>query len=310
MDIESATLDAPSDPQIVFNGGLSRGARTHRPGSYSVSGNVVYAADIRTLGWFIKWALGGYKFTAEAAGPPIVPAFHEMYASQDQILPSFCGRVGKDLFEHGFSGLGINSLQIQSSNEFVTITVDTVGSSDFQAALKEISALSLPVEYPLAFHEARVLRAASNISADVKEWTLTINNNADADAGYGQDSRHPYRILSGEREVTLSMNLYYRNLDHLHAFWGGSSGPTAVGATEFGMNFILDAGDDGELDIAGPRWIYTAVPQQPSGKDEITQNVSVKAFEGTHTLADGVTTVLSEVLATLQNSEPQMIPAP
>ena len=66
-------------------------------GSIVQSGNIVYAFDIKTIRWLLKWTLGGYVFTD-------LDNLHEIYASDDTDLPSFTARLGKDLFEHVFAG--------------------------------------------------------------------------------------------------------------------------------------------------------------------------------------------------------------
>ena len=63
VDIASAGLDAPSDSDLIHSGGIGRSNSLRRPGFYSPSGNVVYAWDISTIGWLLKWALGGYEYT-------------------------------------------------------------------------------------------------------------------------------------------------------------------------------------------------------------------------------------------------------
>lgn len=410
VDIASATLDAPSDPQIVFPGGLGRGAVNHRPGAYSPTGNIVQGAVIQTIGWLFKWALGGYEYTAGAAGTnaaqtitvtgspdggsftlvdwrgnvsgsidynddaetvegvlealptigagnvscsggalpgtPVVCTFvgdlaeqpvplltvgtngltggsdpevavttstpgvlpdwnvHEIYAVNNNVLPTFCARIGKDLFEHVFSGCGINNLQLQSQNEFVMVTADVIAAQDHRDDIKAIADLLLPDGYPLAFHEVTVTQGANGISCAVRNLELSIGNNLNA--VYGQGSRHPCHRIAGGRDVTLSMELLYDSLDHLQSFWGGTDGPAATGAQEFQMTLRLDAGADGEIDIALPRSIYTAVPTQPSGRDEITQSIATKAFETVHMLADFVTEVRSELLVTIQNRVGEM----
>ncbi|HSW42697.1 MAG TPA: phage tail tube protein [Patescibacteria group bacterium] len=63
VDIASATLDAPSDTESYYTGGLGRGTRTRRPGYYAPAGNLVYGWDIRTIARLLRWTLGGYRFT-------------------------------------------------------------------------------------------------------------------------------------------------------------------------------------------------------------------------------------------------------
>lgn len=309
VDIASASLDAPSDTQMQYGGGLRRGAQTHRPGYYSPSGNVVYAFDVRTLPRLLKWALGNYAFT-DLAPAPAPNKRHELYASDDNILPSFAARLGKDAFEHIFAGCVIGSLQLEIEGEFATATAEVQAKNDAKGALRARSALLLPAEYPLAFHEMTVeLPAASDISAVVKSLTLQINNNPRGDSGRGAGSRFPQRMPVGDRDITLSLNLWYEDTAQLERFWGGATGPAAAGPAEYAMKVTLAAaGTDGSIDLDLPRCIHTGSQQQASGRDEITQAVAVKAFPGTIALAD-LTNVTTEILATALNNQAEMVAA-
>ena len=64
LDIASATLDSPTEAQMIYDGGMGRAPKLHRPGFYNPTGNIVYAFDIKTIAFLLKWALGGYAFTA------------------------------------------------------------------------------------------------------------------------------------------------------------------------------------------------------------------------------------------------------
>lgn len=306
VDIASATLDAPTETELVYAGGLGRGARTHRPGFYSPAGNVVYAFDVRTIAWLLKWALGGYTFTAGTAPNP---NRHEIYASEATLLPSFVTRLGKDAFEHVVSGCVVNSLELAVEDQFAQATVDLMAARDAKAAVQPASGLLLPAEYPLAFHDLTVQLNGGDISAKVKSLTLSIANNAAADAGRTVGSRHPRRIRAGERQVTVSANLWYEGTAELERFWGGASGPAASGAQEFGLTFTLNGGQGGTIQIAAPRVIYTQVQQQPTGRDEIVQAVAMRAFTTPQTLADGTTQVRSELLVTVENQQGELVPA-
>ncbi len=301
VDIASASLDSPTDTQMIYSGGLQRSARTHRPGFYSPTGNVVYAFDIRTIGFLLKWALGGYKFTHEGGTGDL--NLHEFYGSPENRLPSFCARVGKDYFEHVFSGCAINSLEIQVDGEWCQATADIVAAKDSKATRLELQDLLLSDAYPLAFHEVTASVDGTPKSCEVKSFTISISNNQDADAGRGLGSRHPCRIIAGERETTIDMDLFFENTEALEKLWGGSTGPSTNGSEEFPIVINVDSGDHGHMSIELPRVIYTSVSQQPTGRDEIVQSTSARAFMDTVTLDDGVTEVESEILVGLENEE-------
>ena len=310
LDIASSTLDPPSDTNIIYEGGARRTARLYRPGFYAPTGNIVYGLDIRTIGWLLRWALGSYNFTNEGGTGTL--NLHEIYGTEDVTLPSFCARVGKDIFEHVFSGCVINSLEVSVGDALCMATADIAAQKDSKAAL-QTGALLFPDEYPLAFHEVTAFLIGSpdtSISAKIKELTLSITNNAAADQGRHIGNRHPGRIPVNERETKLSLTMFYEDTEMLERLWGGATGPNACGSTEYGLKLVFDTSpceDHGKLTVTLPRVINTTVAQQPSGREETSQSVEVRALMDTLTLAD-TTEVEGEILCSLENAQADMEP--
>lgn len=410
VDIASATLDTPPDTELVYAGGLGRAPRTRRPGYYAPGGNIVYAFDIKTIGWLLKWALGNYVYTGgttpataeilqlylggatggdfvlgdgeEVTDPiaynanaatidtaietlygaekvavatntdfdltfvvavkksglvahfggltgatdptltittPYVSAknLHEIYGDHDAILPSFRAWLGKDnlddtAFEHIFAGCTISQLVIEVSDGFAMATADIIATKDSKGDIQTIAELlaTLPDKYPLTFANLAVSVGAGNgndKSTLIKSATLTINNNADAATGRSIGSRHPRRVIAGARDISFNLNFYYENIDELARLWGGASAPAAGGATGFPLSLVFDAGDDGELKIEISKAWYTAVPIQPSGKDEIVPAAAGKALVDTVLLNDDATNVDTEILVSLENDQAEML---
>lgn len=308
VDITSGGLDVPSDTEISYDGGLGRGKNIHRPGFYSPEGDIVWAVDIRTLASALKWALGGYEFTADE--PDVDTNLHEIWATDERILPSFTARLGKDLFEHVFKGCVVGSFELSVSDEFAELTMSVVSQQDEKATLKAIADLSLPDEYPLSFVDSAVRLGSGldDISPDVREFTLSVDNGTDSSQGRGLGSRFPSRIPANERETTIDMTLFFGNLDQLERFWGGSDGPAAEGTAETELEFDLDAGDDGLATFRFPRVLFTSVAQAPSGRSEIEQSISAQAYLSTMQLNDGTTDVSTDMLVSVNNAEDEVTP--
>lgn len=308
VDIASASLDTPADTQLLYTGGLTRGHRIHRPGFYAPSGGIEFAWDVDTVGWFLKWALGGYKFTP-GGGEKEGMNLHEIYATDEAILRSFCARLGKDIFEHTFSGCVINSLTLNTEGEYCLLSADIVAAKDSKGAIRTLEAIEalLPKAYPLAFHEltAAVIDPSSDISAKVKSFSLQIGNNVSADAGRSIGSRYPRRGIAGARDITFSMNYYYEDTEMLERLWGDPVGPAAGGSEEYGLQLTWDGGDYGKLVITLPRAINLQVQQQPSGRDEIVQSISGRAVVGTVILNDD-SEVVTDIACALENGQDDM----
>lgn len=300
VDIASTSLDTPDGPVLVYGGGLGRSRRTMRPGYYAPSGNIAYAFDVRTIAFMLRATLGGYAFSAEGGSGTL--NLHEIYGTDEDLLPSFTARLGKDLFEHVFAGGVAGQLQLATEGEYAVATVDVSAARDSRAALLDIGDLQLPDEFPLAFHEVTLELGGQDRSARVRSSTLTIANNPDVDDGRRHGSRHPREIPAGEREVSLELGLAFADLEQLERFWGHPDGPAADGAAEFPGRLVYDAGDDGRLSVDLPRLYYSQVQQQPSGRDRLQQPVTAQALADTVTLADS-SEVSTEILAAVENTD-------
>lgn len=308
LDIVGSSLDVPADTNIIYEGGARRSARIYRPGFYAPAGNVEYGLDIRTIGWFLKWALGNYLFTNSGGTGAL--HLHEIYGSHDTILPSFCARVGKDIFEHVFSGCVLNALEINVGDALCIATADIVAQKDSKAAL-EAGELLFPDEYPLAFHEVNAFLIGTpdvNISARIKELSLAITNNAAADQGRHVGNRHPARIPANDRETVVNLTLFHEQTDFLERLWGASTGPNACGSTEWGLKLefkTAPCADHGSMIMTFPKVVSTTTQQQPSGRSEMPQTVAVRALMDTVTLSNS-DEVETEVLCALENNQGDM----
>lgn len=277
VDIASAGLDTPGDDSILtYGGGIGRARNIWRPGFYAPEGNIQFATDIKTIAWVLKWALGGYSFND-------TDEEHEIWGSTVRNLPTFATRLGKDLFEHVFTGCAVNSFSLEVEDEFASVTMDVVAARDKREDIKSVGDLSLREDYPVAFHEVTFkLNEDEDISAKVRSLELEVDNNIDSGDGRGLGSRHPYRLPAAEREVGLSLELWFDDMSELERFWGGPDGPTAGGQEEFKSSIVLDAGEAGSAEIVLPRCVYGDVETQPSGRDNIEQSAEAMAFRAEH----------------------------
>ena len=315
VDIASASLDAPSEPDIIYAGGLQRTAATRRPGFYAPAGNIVYAFDIDSIGEFLRYALGGYVFTVDV--PEVGLNTHEFYGDASATLPSFVARLGKDIladgtnFEHVFSGCTLSQIQVAVSDALAEATLDVQAAQDSRADILAITDLLLPTSYPLAFHEMTATLDGVDKSTLIKSAEFTINNNAASADGRSIGSRFPRRIPVGERATTFSIELFWDAILQLQKFWGGNDGPiTGPNNVEFPVVFTYNAGDDGGafgqdrlMVVTLPAAWYMSAPIQPSGRDEATQTLTGQGLLADQLLLDTVTTVETEVYITLVNDQ-------
>lgn len=307
QDIASSSIDVPSDTELIWEGGIGRGRRSHAPGYYNVPGNVVIPTDIHTLPWLLKWTLGGYTFTDVTDGLNI----HELYAVHERELFPFVTWLGKDVFEQIVRACTASQLTIEVSDGYAQATLEQVGAKDEKGTLDQQILDELPLPPNLTFPAFRFwvggTASGDERSAKIRSLTLTINNNTDASQARGLGSRYPQRIIpAGQRDITVSFTTYYDSAEHVERVWGQASGPSDDGSTELPLQIKADAGSHGSLTASLPRVVFNEVQTQPSGRSEIEQTVTAQALLDTITLNDGVTDVESEILATATNDRAEM----
>ncbi len=307
IEISSAGLDVPSNPNVEFESGLYRGRREIRPGYYVPSGNIVFPINVRAIGYFLKWALGGYKFTDGGIGANT----HELWGSEETELPSFTTHLGKDAFEHVFTGTTINSLQIEIGGDWLLCTIDCVAGKDYKQPLKEISDLQLFDEKTLTFIAAGVQFNSVGYNCKVQNMTININNNIDTAGGKGIGTRYACRFPAGARNIDLSGNLHFIDETEYVKYWGSNQGihdTNSPGSEP--ITITIDGGTAGSLELKFPKIQYTDIGASPSGRAPITHSFSAYAVVDEVTMKDS-STLHTEMLATLVNQNEDMtLPSP
>ena len=297
----SMALDVPDDPNIAIPT-LGRFQKRHAPGFYSPSGPLDYSADVNTIGWFLKWILGGYKFTAGAV-PGTDPNTHEFYATPGSLLPSFTSRVGKDTFEHIFLGCTINKMSLNIENELLAGKLDIIAQKDKKGTLR--TSLNEPDEdiFPLAFYNHLLTVDGVDVSKDTKSYSLDYDNGIKADDGQGQGSRFPYGFRAGDGKMSLGLKLKDDTSARLEEYWGGASGPSNDPHIPFEVLSAFNSGLFGNMEIKCPRCYYQKAPTDIKGSEPRTPDFAVGVEATDITLLDGVTIVDSPILITIENHQ-------
>ena len=329
IDIASAGLDAPSDPVMRYEGGLSRSVHTSRPGAYIPEGDLEYAFDIHTIAHLLYLALGNINQTN--AGTMTVTSdpdgdfvdgstegelfVHEFTPTRHSLtLPSATINVGKDQFEQVFQGCVVNSLSFELDDDFAFVTIDISAQKDSKETIQPIENLHLSTAYPVAFYETAVqigVKGGSQTQVfEVESLSLEITNNIDADVGVVLGSRYPQRIVAGDFEVTASMDMAFDSSEQLEHFWGAVDAPDDDAQDIMNINFIFSSAPymaeidvegtptqveirGAELDLHLPNVLYETVNIQPSGRDRLTQTVDARAYYDDE--------AQYEIIATLKN---------
>lgn len=303
IDVASMGLDVPDDPNIALPT-LNRFQARHIPGYYAPSGQMEYPMDIHTIGWFLKFLLGGYEYTAGVNPDPNV---HEFYSMPGYDLPSFTCRVGKDTFEHVFLGTVIDKMNLTIENELATIQADMFAQKDKHTTLRTSLNEPDPDLYPMAFYNAGLTIGGSDVSADVKSFSFDYGNGVSIEDGQGLGSRFPYYIKAATGEAGIGIKLYDDSLDLVQDYWGDTAGPSESPQTPIEMVATFESGTFGTMTLTFPSTYYKKVPTEITGSDPRIPDLSVGVEAATVTLEDAVTEVFTPVYIKLENFETEYV---
>lgn len=278
IDPESAPVDPNGESMIVYEG-VSGLDRIVVPGNYTSGGSVTAPFDLKAAPWFLKWLLGGYQVSG--GGPTYT---HTFFPQQDSLLKSFTARVGKDKFEHVFSGCVVSSMSLTGDANIINATVNILGGKDQKEDLNP----SPTFTYGNVYAPCNVTMEVDNVdrSIYIERFTLNIENGADNASGITFGSRFPRRAYRGALLVTMELGVSFFDTSELERFWGDPAG--AVGCQTPGTyNTIIHLGTD--IDIILPRCVYTAVTTPLEGRERIQQTVSLRALASMDGLTSPIT---------------------
>ena len=256
-------------------------------GASGVTGTINYVTGVVTLAGLT----GGTTYDIDYQSGQIS---HLISVPEALALPSFTARVGKDLYEHIFPGCVINKLGLKVERDFALASLDVAAGGDVKDDLEDEADLLLVPEYPMAFHKVKLEladkgAALSDVSAYVKSLAFELVNNADSEGAVGINSRFMEGGVDA-RELGLSgtLTLKFTDLDHKEAFWGGdgTGGPQETPTEKTGRITLSGGGalGYGQSVIDLPRFLFTAVPHAPKGRDAIEQAIKFVCLKDEATL--------------------------
>lgn len=295
--LASASLGAPKDPFITLPT-LSRFDGKHIPGYYNPDGSIEYTLDVNTIGWFLKWGLGGYKFTA---GVDPAPNTHEFWGVLTYTPTSFTTRVGKDNFEHVFLGTVLNKFEISMEDGLGSLKTDMLAQKDKKGTLRDTLNKPDPDLYPLAFYNTSNKINSVDVSSITQKWDLSFDNGIKAEDGQGFGSRFPYFFKRNGASIELGVTVNDDSTTYLESLWGGSTGPADTVSPNFPVLTTFDSGDFGNMVVSLPSCYYKETPTDLKGSDVRIPDLTVGVEKTDITLKDGTTIVQSPILVTLKN---------
>lgn len=264
IDPGSAELDPSGDQALIYEG-VSRLDRIVAPAQYTSEGSIETPFDLEAFPWFLKWLLGGYSVTGTG------PYVHSFFSQDSALMKSFTARVGKDVFEHVFSGCVVSSLSLELDDSFLTASIDVAGGKDAKATLATPTFSQGDIYAP---HQVTATINGVDESAVIESFSIKIETGADNESGVTIGSRFPRRAYRGALTVEMEMNLSFFSTTQIEKFWGTSTGPTSTALLEF--DTVINVGSDIVINI--PRAVYTTISQPLSGRDRIEQTATLRAL--------------------------------
>lgn len=304
----STSLEPPGGSDIVVPSGLGRMVRLKRPGYYAPAGGIEYPIDIDTVLLPLKWALNGYDFTAGGVGDPNT---HEVFGNELTELESFTARLGKDHYEHVYTGCVLNTLALSASDGLATAAMGILAHHDEPDTIKDIETLLLPEKYPLAYHEVTACIADDDeSSALATRVTLNIGNNINVGAARVLGHRHPYKFRAGKRDITATITLYFESLDMMELFWGNATGPVGYEATvvPFELDFVYSA--TRHMNIKIPSAYIDSIKSAPRGVESLTQEITLHTLMTEDVPLLDLSTVNTDILVTILNDWGTLLEVP
>jgi len=315
IEVTDSSIPIEGDP-LKFESGLSRDLTLVRQGRYQPKPKFGGAVDLKTIGHFLKGALGSYVFTE--GDRPGETNIHEFYGGNNMLLPSYTVYGHFDLFIKEVTGFLIQSLSMEVSNEWMKLSVKGLASVDSKTdGVPEPTALKLLTGLiPLAFYDISLEFDDEIPPGIVSSLKWEINNDIKSDDATGIGSRYLLRKPpAGKRgnKLEMEVSLEPETLKYIEMFEYGEEGansPQDCIMTTVPLSIVLQACEnpDEKLTINFPDNLCK-VEYSASGTDAIKLKISMDSLATTQILLnDGITSVLSAVVCTLENYVPELKP--
>jgi len=300
MDLGKCGIDAAQGAYIDLPT-MDRTASRTKKGFYSPSGSSEYAMDLISLQYFLRYFGGNYNFTDNSSTGEF--NLHEIYQTPNRKLPSFSAFVGKEKFEHQFSGCIIDKLGISVSDGLCNCNFDVLGRKDHRGPLKNESDIERHEGYPLAFYEVNTYKDTEDWSPKITNWAWEGSNSGAAIQGQGD--MHPRKIRVNASAPTLKIDMEFEDESLLQEYWGGPDGPTPKTETfSLQSDFVDENGYS--MNFKLHKCYLKNVPQTLEGSDAITQSLEMGLLADIVTLDDGVTKAKTPWIASILNETPAL----
>jgi len=237
------------------------------------------------LGYLLKGAFGSASVSTASEGSGTDNVGTHTFTTDDKI-PSYAVELGLGAIDAArHKGVGVDSLEFSHTPEEYLII-----SADLTAQEPELQGSQGSPTYsdirPFVWHDGVVTFDSSDVSTDLAEFTMSLENNIDEKI---RGSRTPDKAHVGERPISGNLNLDFETIDALEMFLGGAAGSgtqtpqdqlykASLNAKWTSPELVVDSGTSNyslELDI--PKITLSTHEAQLNEQDAILENIEWEA---------------------------------
>lgn len=310
QNVTKANFKLGDEPKTSTGG--SRMNKRARAGVMKPSGTTEGQVDLQRIGHYMKGFLDQYKFTAGTNGAMNI---HEFYGGENTKLTSFNGWMTFDIFMKKLTGLLLDSLKLEVSDEYMTFSGDWIYKTEkIEKINPEIfEQLMLENDIPLMFYDINLKLDGKDPKGIYTSFSFEGKNNHNQDKAIGFGSRYPQRQAAAQqRDISLSIvtTLEEQTLETILAGEYGEVGAVEPSKCkiykiplELNVNICEDA--NRKMKILFPECILS-VEYDLSESDEIEVTINLGTMgTGKATLADG-TSKVTDMYVRIENDQPQI----
>lgn len=317
VEADESNFSMNRDP--IRKRGSSRMNRKARAGISKPSGNTEHDADLQRIGHYFRGYLDNYQYTAGSGSIHT----HEFWGGEGKELQSFRAITMKDALKKYLTGLLINTLGFEVSDDSMNVTAEWVYKDEKAEIIgvDEGAVFERPDELEddlfIMFYDILVKLNNKNLLGDngiVTSATFSGNNNLAQDDSVGFGAMRPQiRALAGDRDnnMSLVLSLTTNILDDLLAMEYGEVGARQQSQCKIlnvplELNIALCEYANQSLKIVFPK-CTVKVTYDGSGTEVIKANLTLDSLAAdTITLEDGTTEVLTDMYVCLKNKQAEL----
>lgn len=310
-DVDSMDFKLNDEPITKSFG--SRMNRKARAGVIKPTGSIETSANLQILGHYFYGYLDNYQFTG---GQNDVNT-HEFWGGEKKRLNSFRGKAVYDDLIFNLYGLLVDSMKLEVSSEDMTLGADFVYKTEVSEILNNEDyerVEALVNDLFIMFYDVSVKLNGANPNGTQTSFTFEGANNHNVDGTIGFGSRTPQSQANAQKRenslslvTTLTKETMRSILDARYGKVNVNS-PTKCQILQvpLELNVALCEYQDLSLTIKFP--LCTLLAEfDVSGVDDIETTLNLATLgSGNVTLADGTTSVATDMYVKLVNNMPKI----